>query len=68
LEENLGVIEILPHPAYSSDFDSSDYHLFWSMVHFLKESWFQIIAEVQSGMQELLNLKHGRWFYRRFVI
>ena len=29
-------IEVMPHPAYSSDLAPSDFHLFRSMTHFLR--------------------------------
>jgi [histone H3]-lysine36 N-dimethyltransferase SETMAR len=47
--ENLGR-EVLPHPAYSPDLASSDYHLFRSKQHFFQE---KIYTEVESIKKDL---------------
>ena len=41
--QELGGIELLPHPAYSPDLEPSDYHLFRSMAHFLHRRNFENI-------------------------
>jgi len=40
--------EVLPHPAYSPDLASSDYHLFSSMGHALAERHFDSYKDVRK--------------------
>ena len=46
IQELIGGIEMLPHPAYSTDFATSDYQLFRSMAHFLCTRNFENIEAV----------------------
>ena len=41
--QELGGIELLPHPTYSPDLAPSDYHLFRSVVHFLRGRNFETL-------------------------
>ena len=51
--QELGRIELLPHPAYSPDLVPSDYPLFRSMAHFLHGRNFENIKAVEVGLTEL---------------
>ena len=53
----LGGIELLPHPAYSLDLASSDYHLFRSMAHFLREGNFENFEGVEVVLAEFFTSK-----------
>jgi len=44
--------EVLPHPAYSPDLASSDYHLFSSMSHALAERHFDSYEDVRKWLDE----------------
>ena len=45
--EELGGIEILPHPAYSPDLVPGDYNLFRSMAHYLRGRSFTNAKDVE---------------------
>ena len=55
--QELGGIELLPHPAYSPDLAPSDYYLFRSMVHFLRGGNFENLEAVEVGVTELFASK-----------
>lgn len=42
-------VEILPRPPFSPDAAPSDYGLFLSMTHFLRDQRFNTFIEVQEG-------------------
>ncbi len=42
--------EVLPHPAYSPDLAPSDYHLFRSMEHFLREKKFKNEDDIRNQL------------------
>lgn len=65
--QELGGIELLPHPAYSPDLAPSDYHLFRSMAHFLRRRNFDNIEAVQVGLAEFFASKTRNW-YRRGIM
>ena len=50
--QELGGMELLPHPAYSPDLESSNYHLFQPMAHFLCGRNFENIEAVEVGLTE----------------
>ena len=54
--------EVLPHPAYSPDLASSDYHLFLSMGHALAERHFDSYEEVR--LDEWFASKNEEFFWR----
>jgi len=58
--------ETLPHPAYSPDSASSDYHLFRSMQYALMDTHFSSYEEVQKWMNEWIASKDTA-FYRREI-
>jgi hypothetical protein len=45
--EELEGIELLPHPAFSSHLEPSNYYLFRSMAQFLRGKKFQFLADVE---------------------
>ena len=49
--------ELMPHPPYSPDLASSDYHLFISMAQYLHGRKFSNIEEVEIGVQEFFASK-----------
>jgi histone-lysine N-methyltransferase SETMAR len=49
--EELEGIELLPHPAFSSDLAPSDYYLFRSMAQFLRGKKFQSVADVEVAVE-----------------
>ena len=48
--QELGGIELLPHPAYSPDPVPSDYHLFRSTAHFLRGRNLENFKAVEVGL------------------
>uniref|UniRef100_A0A1I7S430 Histone-lysine N-methyltransferase SETMAR n=2 Tax=Bursaphelenchus xylophilus TaxID=6326 RepID=A0A1I7S430_BURXY len=50
--KTLDAIELLPHPAYSSQLAQYDYHLFRSMAHFLRGRSFNDLDDVEDGCRE----------------
>ena len=59
--EELGDIEILPHPPYSPDLAPSDYYLFRSLAHFLLGRQFINVDDVEVAC---LRLKAKRMAHR----
>ena len=55
--QELGEIELLPHPAYSPDLAPTDYHLFRSMAHFLCGRNFENVEAVEVPLAEFLASK-----------
>lgn len=55
--------EVLPRPAYSSDFAPSDYYLLRSMQHALEDTYFYNFGEMQKFVANLINSKE-KSFYR----
>jgi hypothetical protein len=55
--EELGGIELLPHPALSPDLESSDYYLFHSMAQFLRGKKFQSVEDVKVAVEEFFASK-----------
>ena len=66
--QELGGIELLPHPAYSPDLAPSDYHLFPPMAHFLRGRNFENFEAVEVGLTEFFASKKTRDWYRRGII
>lgn len=55
--------EVLAHPAYSPDLAPSDYHLFRSLEHFLRDKTFNNREEVQNQLDIFFESKPVS-FYR----
>jgi histone-lysine N-methyltransferase SETMAR len=55
--DELGWEVVLSHTPYSPDLAPSDYHLFRSMEHFLREREFEDIDQVEAAYQEFFNSK-----------
>ena len=58
---NLGW-EVLLHAVYSPDLAPSDYHLFRSMQHALKNSRFQTLDDVWKFVDDFIASKSARFF------
>lgn len=54
--------EMLPHPAYSPDLAPSDYHLFASMGHALKDQHFKTSEDVENWLTEWFASKDEQFF------
>ena len=54
--------EALPHPPYSPDVASSDYHLFRSMVHGLADQHFRSYEEVKNWIDSWITSKDDQFF------
>lgn len=63
LEEEFGW-EILEHPPYSPDLAPSDYHLFRSMEHALRNKKFQSIVEMENFLINFFNSKDPEFYAR----
>jgi len=61
-DTQLGGGEVLPHPAYSPDLASSDYHLFSSMGHALAEH-FDSYEDVRKWFDEWFASKDEEFFW-----
>ena len=55
--------EVMPHPAYSPDLAPSDYHLFRSLEHFLRDKYYQDYESVQNDLDLFFQSK-SQSFYR----
>ena len=55
--------EVLPHPPYSPDVASSDYHLFRSMAHGLANQHFRSYEEVKNWNDSIVS-KDDQFFRR----
>ena len=62
--QELGGIELLPHPEYNHDLAPSDYDLFRSMSHFLSKRNFENIEAVEVGLIEVFVSKTSSWYRR----
>ena len=62
--QELGGIEVFPHPPYSPGLAPSDYHLFRSMAQFLRGRQFETIEDVERGWQEFFSSKSPGWYLR----
>jgi len=60
--EELGRIDILPHPAYRPDLAPSDYYLFRSMAHYLRCQSFTNIKDVEVACLEFFSSKSKEWY------
>jgi len=58
--------EVLPHPAYSPDIAPSDFHLFRSMQHALKDTHFHNFEDVRKFVENWINFKEES-FYRHGI-
>lgn len=56
------IFEVLSHPPYSPDLAPSDYHLFASMGHALKEQRFSNSEEVGNWLDSWFASKDGDFF------
>ena len=54
--------EVLPHPPYSLDLASSDFHLFRSMKHFLRNQKFKSSDDVDLAVSQYIDLKNPKLF------
>jgi hypothetical protein len=64
--EELEDIELLPHPAFSSDLEPSDYYLFRCMAQFFRRKKFQSVADVEVAVEEFFASNDKEWFYQAF--
>lgn len=58
--------ELLPHPPYSPDIAPSDYHLFRSMEHYLRNKNFENRSDLNSGLATFFASKDAN-FYKRGI-
>lgn len=54
--------EVLPHPSYSPDIAPSDYHLFRSLEHNLRNRIFRNMEDVNSNLTKFFDSKDGNFF------
>ncbi len=59
--EELG-FEVLPHPPYSPDLAPSDYCLFRSLQHHIRDMEFKTFGEVQNAVEEFFSLKNPDFY------
>ncbi len=55
--------EIMPHSAYSPDLAPSDYHLFRSLEHFLRDKYYETSESIRNDLDFYFNSK-SQSFYR----
>ena len=58
---------IIPHPAYSSDLAPTDYHLFRSLSHHLREKKFDDKNDVKTDVANFFGQK-AQDFYERGIL
>ena len=63
--EQMDGVEILPHPPFSPDLAPSDYGLFRSMQHFLRDYWFESFDEVEEACREFFYSKPTEWYFNQ---
>ncbi|XP_053206260.1 histone-lysine N-methyltransferase SETMAR-like [Panonychus citri] len=56
--------ELLPHPPYSPDLAPSDYHLFRSLEHFLRNKKFENRSALYNGLKTFFDSKSPIFFRR----
>lgn len=56
--------EVLAHAAYSPDLAPSDYYLFSSMGHAIKDQHFKTAGEVEKWVDEWFSFKPQEFFWR----
>ena len=54
----------LDHPPYSPDLAPSDFHLFRSLQHCLKDKCFDSIDEMQESLEEFFDSKDAEFHHR----
>ena len=54
--------DVLPHPAYSPDLAPSDYYLFRSLAHHLKNQEFKSYDEVKNMLGNFFESKPESWY------
>lgn len=54
--------EVLPHPSYSPDIAPSDFYLFRSMEHFLKNKNFKNADDVQTHLEAYFSSKDTEFY------
>lgn len=57
-------MEVLQHPPYSPDIAPSDYHLFKSMEHSLRDKKFSNVEEVKNHLDFYFNNKPPEFYDR----
>ncbi|CAH2101193.1 unnamed protein product [Euphydryas editha] len=62
--EELGGVELLPHPEFSTDLAPSDYYLFRSMAKFLRGEKFESKGDVKNAVRQFFASKPKEWFYQ----
>ena len=61
-KETIMDCEVLPHPAYSPDLASSDYHLSRSIEHFLREKSFRNHEDLKKKLDFIFQSKPVNFF------
>ncbi len=56
--------DVLSHPAYSPDLTPSDYHLFRSMEHHLRERIYKNEEDIPKYIDEFLASKDASFYHR----
>ncbi len=55
--------EVLPHSPYSPDLAPSDFCLFRSLQHHIRDMEFKTFEEVQNAVEEFSFLKNSRFLF-----
>ena len=56
--------DLLPHPPYSPDLAPSDYHLFASMGHALKDTHFKTSEDLEDWVSDWFSSKDPDFYWR----
>jgi histone-lysine N-methyltransferase SETMAR len=59
--------DLLPHPPYSPDIATSDYHVFRALKNFLRGRQFQNDEELENAVREFFVSKLGTDFFERGI-
>ena len=51
--------EVMAHPAYSPDFAPTDYYLFRSLEHSLREKSFSNVDDLKNHLEEYFESKNS---------